>query len=57
MTIRSVIHKFYRRLQLANDLHIWKELPTSNNETVLFDNVNYGVPEDWTEWDTSSRID
>ena len=57
MTIRSVIHKFYRQLQLANDLRIWKELPASKNETVLFDNVNYGVPEDWTEWDTSSRID
>jgi len=57
MTIRSVIHKFYRRLQLANDLRIWKELPTSNNETVLFDNVNYGVAEDWAEWDTTSSID
>ena len=57
MTIRSVVHKFYCRLQLANDLHIWKELPKSNDETVLFDTDDYGVAEDWTEWETSSSID
>jgi hypothetical protein len=57
MTIRSVFHEFYRRLQLANDLHIWKELPKSNDETVLFDTDDYGVAEDWTEWNASSSID
>ena len=57
MTIRSVIYEFYRRLQLANDLRIWKELPTSNDETILFDTDDYGAAEDWTEWETSSSID
>jgi hypothetical protein len=57
MTIRSVFHKFYRRLQLANGLRIWKELPKSNDETVLFYTDDYGVAEDWTEWETSSSID
>ena len=57
MTIRSVIHEFYRRLQFANDLRIWKGLPTSNDESILFDTDDYGVAEDWTEWDTSSSID
>ena len=57
MTIRSVIHDFYHRLQLANNLRIWKELPTSNNETILFDTDNYGVDEDWSEWDASFSID
>ncbi len=57
MTIRSIFHEFYRRLQLANDLRIWKELPKSNDKTVLFDTDDYGVAEDWTEWDTSSSID
>ena len=57
MTIRSVFHEFYRRLQLANDLRIWKESPKSNDEIVLFDTDAYGVAEDWTEWDTSSSID
>ena len=57
MTIQSVFHEFYRRLQLANDLRIWKELPTSNDETVLFDTHDYGVAEDWTEWNASSSID
>ena len=57
MTIRSVIHEFYRRLQLANDSNIWKELSTSNEEIILFDTDDYGAAEDWTEWDTSSSID
>jgi len=57
MTIRSVVHNFYHRLQLANDLHNWKELPTSNDESILFDTDNHGVAEDWAEWDTSSSID
>ena len=57
MTIRSVFHEFYRRLQLANDLRIWRESPKSNDEIVLFDTDDYGVAEDWTEWDTSSSID
>jgi endo-1,4-beta-D-glucanase Y len=57
MTIRSLIYEFYRRLQLANDLRIWKKLPTSINKTILFDTDDYGVAEDWTEWDTSSSID
>ena len=57
MTIRSVIHKFYRRLQLANDLRNWKESTTSNDEPILFDTDDYGVAEDWTEWETSSSID
>ena len=57
MTIRSVIHKFYHRLQLANDLRNWKESTTSNNEPILFDTDDYGVAEDWTEWETSSSID
>ena len=57
MTIRSVFREFYRRLQLANDLRIWKELPKSNDEIVLFDTDDYDVAEDWTEWDTSSSID
>ena len=57
MTIRSVFREFYRRLQLANDLRIWKELPKSNDEIVLFYTDDYDVAEDWTEWDTSSSID
>jgi len=57
MTIQSVFHEFYRRLQLANDLRIWRESPKSNDEIVLFDTDDYGVAEDWTEWDTSSSID
>ena len=57
MTIRSVIHEFHRRLQLANDLRIWNELPTSNDETILIDTDDYGAAEDWTEWDTTSSID
>ena len=32
-------------------------LPTSNDESILFDTDDYGAAEDWTEWDTSSRID
>ena len=57
MTIRSVVHKFYCRLQLANDLRNWKESTTSNDELILFDTDDYGVAEDWAEWDTSSSID
>ena len=57
MTIRSVIHDFYHRLQLANDLRFWKDLPTSNDESILFETDDYGAAEDWTEWDTSSSID
>gem|GEM_PF-4098559 len=57
MTIRSVIHEFYRRLQLANDLRNWNELPTSSDETILFDTDDCDMAEDWTEWDTSSSID
>jgi len=57
MTIRSIIHDFYHRLQLANDLRNWKELPTSNVESILFDSDNDGAAEDWAEWDTSSSID
>ena len=57
MTIRSVFHELYRRLQLANDLRIWKELPKSKDKTVLFDTDDYGVAEDWTEWNASSSID
>jgi hypothetical protein len=57
MTIQSVIHDFYRRLQLANDLHIWRKLPTNNDEIILFGTDNYGVAEDWTEWDTSLSSD
>jgi len=57
MTIRSRIFEFYRRLQLANDLRLWEELPTSSYETILFDSDDYGVAEDWAEWDTSSSFD
>ena len=57
MTIRSVFHEFYRWLQLANDLCIWKELQKSNDEALLFGTDDYGVAENWTEWDTSSSID
>jgi hypothetical protein len=57
MTIQSVFHEFYRRLQLANDLRIWKELPKSNDETVLFDTDDYCLAEDWTKWETPSSID
>lgn len=57
MTIRSVIHRFHHRLQLASDLRIWKELPTSRDKTILFDSDDYGSAEDWAEWDTTSSID
>ena len=57
MTIQSVIYEFYRRLQLANDLRIWKDLPTNNDETILFGTDDYGVAEDWNAWSTSSSID
>ena len=57
MTIQSIIHEFYRRLQLANDLRIWKESPTSIDEMNLSGADDYGIAEDWTEWDTSSSSD
>jgi hypothetical protein len=57
MTIQSIIHELYRRLQLANDLRIWKETPTSNDEMNLSGADDYGIAEDWTEWDTSSSSD
>ena len=57
MTIRSALHGFYRQLQLANDLRNWKESTTSNDEPILFDTEDYGVAENWTEWETSSSID
>ena len=57
MTIRSALHGFYRRLQLANDLRNWEESTTSNDELILFDTDDCGVAEDWAEWETSSSID
>ena len=56
MTIRSVFHEFYRRLQLANELRLWEESTTNSEKPILFDIDDYGVAEDWTEWDTTSSI-
>jgi len=57
MTIRSALHGFYRRHQLANKLRLWEESSTSSDKPILFDTDDYGVAEDWTEWDTTSSID
>ena len=57
MTIRSALHDFYRRLQLANELRLWEESTTSSEKPILYDTDDYGVAEDWTEWDTTSSID
>jgi hypothetical protein len=56
MTVRSALHDFYRRLQLANELRLWEESTTNSEKPILFDIVDYGVAEDWTEWDTTSSI-
>jgi hypothetical protein len=57
MTIRSALHGFYRRHQLANELRLWEESTTSSEKPILYDTDDYGVAEDWTEWDTTSSID